>query len=52
MLTVPHVGKPRRYGITKVPTLVVFEAGDERARLVEVVRRPAIEAALAAALHR
>lgn len=38
------------YGIRKIPTLVLFEDGEERARLIEPTRRPAVEAGLADAL--
>ena len=40
-----------RYGIRRIPTLILFEGGQERARLVEVTRRPAVEAGLAEALE-
>ena len=39
-----------RFGIRKIPTLILFEAGEEKARLVEVTRRPAVEAGLADAI--
>jgi thioredoxin 1 len=34
----------QRFAIRKVPTLILFDHGDELLRLVEVVRRPPIEA--------
>jgi thioredoxin 1 len=33
-----------RYGVKSIPTLVVFEHGEERDRMVNVIRRQAIEA--------
>ena len=39
-----------RYGIRKIPTLVLFEDGEERVRLIEPTRRAAVEAGLADAL--
>ena len=40
-----------RYGIRKIPTLVLFDDGEETARLIEPTRRPAVEAGLAEALR-
>ena len=37
----PHVAE--RYGIRRIPTLVLFHEGEEQGRLVEVVRRSAVE---------
>lgn len=39
-----------RYEIRKIPTLVLFEDGAEKVRLIEPTRRPAVEAGLAEAL--
>ena len=39
-----------RFEIRKIPTLVLFENGEEKARLIEPTRRPAVEAGLADAL--
>jgi thioredoxin 1 len=44
----PHLAK--RFHIRKVPTLVLFDGGEEKARLVEVLRREAIEEAVTGAL--
>jgi len=41
-----HRATAERYGIMSVPTLVLFDAGEERQRLVNVVRRKRIEAEL------
>ena len=37
----PHTAA--RYGVRSIPTLVVFDGGEERERLVNVIRRQAIE---------
>ena len=39
--TNPHTAA--RYGVRSIPTLVLFEDGEERDRLVNVIRRQAIE---------
>ena len=39
--TNPHTAA--RYGVRSIPTLVVFDGGEERERLVNVIRRQAIE---------
>lgn len=41
----PHLAD--RYGIRKIPTLILFDRGEEAMRLVEVVRREALEESLA-----
>lgn len=33
-----------RYGVKSIPTLILFEGGEERDRMVDVIRRQAIEA--------
>lgn len=40
-------GTTRRHGVQSVPTLVLFDAGTERARLIGATRRAAIDTALA-----
>lgn len=40
-----------RYGIRRIPTLVLFHGGEEQARLVEVSQRSVIEAAVEDALN-
>lgn len=37
----PHTAE--RYGAKGIPTLILFEAGEERDRMVNVIRRQAIE---------
>lgn len=37
----PH--SSARYGIKSIPILVLFEGGEERERMVNVIRRQAIE---------
>jgi thioredoxin 1 len=37
-----------RYGVQGIPTLVLFAGGEERDRMVDVIRRQAIEERLAA----
>ena len=39
--TNPHTAA--RYGVRSIPTLVLFDGGEERDRLVNVIRRQAIE---------
>ncbi|MCZ7538005.1 MAG: thioredoxin family protein [Acidimicrobiia bacterium] len=39
--TNPHTAA--RYGVRSIPTLVLFHGGEERDRLVNVIRRQAIE---------
>lgn len=39
--TNPHTAA--RYGVKSIPTLVLFDGGEERDRLVNVIRRQAIE---------
>ena len=41
-------GTYKTYGIQSIPTLVLFDGGEERARFVNVIRRTAIEERLAA----
>ena len=38
-----HPATADRHGIMSIPTLILFEEGQERLRLVDVVRRRAIE---------
>ena len=42
--TNPHAAN--RYGVRSIPTLVLFDGGEERDRLVNVIRRQAIEGRL------
>lgn len=37
-----------RYGVKGIPTLILFEGGEERDRMVDVIRRKAIEDRLGA----
>ena len=39
----------KAYGIQSIPTLILFDGGEERARFVNVIRRAAIEERLAEA---
>lgn len=39
-----------RYGVRKIPTLILFDDGDEKARLIEPTKRAAVETCLAEAL--
>jgi thioredoxin 1 len=38
-----HPATAARYGVQSIPTLVLFEGGEERDRLIDVIRRQAIE---------